>query len=464
MSDRDDERPSDRTVIRPNPGGRRSAAGEPGAARRSATASPPRRADGGTEGAGAPLGINGVAASPLVAAATPALLLATAVRGSPEPPDLQSLRERMVRDIQEFSSRTHDLSPKLARDANYALCATVDDMVLNTPWGGNSVWARQGMVGTFHREAIGGERFFDNLARLRNDVGRNREVLALVHACLSLGFLGTLRLQPSGLAEAVRIREEVYALIADRGRPLPELSPEWRGVHAPPSRLSMLVPGWVTASIVALVLVLVYLGLAFALNDRSDAVRAAVAALPPSGPVVMAHLRLPDPHVAAPPPPRPPTPVIRPVVIAAPQAPRITRFLEQEIVEGLVVVTETNDSVVVRLRNTGLFDSGLATVRPSILPTLERIAAALEGEAGRVSIIGHTDNQPIRTARFPSNWHLSVARAEAVRDILVRRLSLPSRISVTGRGESEPVDSNDTPDGRERNRRIDIVLLKGAAR
>ena len=86
-----------------------------------------------------------------------------------------------------------------------------------------------------------------------------------------------------------------------------------------------------------------------------------------------------------------------------------------------------------------------------------RIGDALAQVKGKVEVVGHTDNAPIRTLRFPSNWELSKARAESVTTLLAGRVPRP-RIEANGRGETEPVASNDTADGRARNRRVEIVL------
>jgi type VI secretion system protein ImpK len=79
-----------------------------------------------------------------------------------------------------------------------------------------------------------------------------------------------------------------------------------------------------------------------------------------------------------------------------------------------------------------------------------------------VLVIGHSDNQPIRTVRFPSNFALSAARAEAARDAILRGLNDPARITFEGRADTEPVTSNATPEGREANRRIEVLLRREA--
>jgi type VI secretion system protein ImpK len=95
---------------------------------------------------------------------------------------------------------------------------------------------------------------------------------------------------------------------------------------------------------------------------------------------------------------------------------------------------------------------------------IQRIGDALKEVPGNVVVAGHTDNQRVFSARFPSNWHLSQARAEAVRDMLASRAGNPARFSAEGRGDAEPIAPNDTAANRARNRRVDItVLAPGAA-
>ena len=121
---------------------------------------------------------------------------------------------------------------------------------------------------------------------------------------------------------------------------------------------------------------------------------------------------------------------------------------------------ETAQTIDVRIFNAGMFASGSATVRAAFVDLLERIGSALNDEQGHVVVTGYTDNQPIHTVQFPSNYQLSVARARAASDIMLHRLHDPARLTIEGRGDAQPIGSNDTPDGRRQNRRIDIVLQR----
>jgi type VI secretion system protein ImpK len=97
-------------------------------------------------------------------------------------------------------------------------------------------------------------------------------------------------------------------------------------------------------------------------------------------------------------------------------------------------------------------------VQSAALPLLGRVAAALRGESGSVKVIDYTDNQPVRNVRFPSNFQLSAARATAVRAIIARDAGDPARVSAEGRADADPIAANTTAEGREQNRRIEIVL------
>jgi type VI secretion system protein ImpK len=110
-----------------------------------------------------------------------------------------------------------------------------------------------------------------------------------------------------------------------------------------------------------------------------------------------------------------------------------------------------------------MFASGSDQLDPEFVPIMERIGKALETQPGEAVITGHTDSVPIKKSlRFPSNYHLSVARAETVKAIVIAELSDPSRVTSEGRGETEPVADNKTTEGKRRNRRIELIVQKSA--
>lgn len=132
-------------------------------------------------------------------------------------------------------------------------------------------------------------------------------------------------------------------------------------------------------------------------------------------------------------------------------------LLADEVRRKLVKVEDRRDRTVITILGDGLFKPGDAAVSAADQPLIARIADALAGVPGQVEVTGHTDNTPIRTLRFPSNWELSKARAESVGRALAARLG-SGRVRAEGRGDSEPLESNDSPQGRARNRRVEITL------
>jgi chemotaxis protein MotB len=138
----------------------------------------------------------------------------------------------------------------------------------------------------------------------------------------------------------------------------------------------------------------------------------------------------------------------------------LQKMLANQIAEHTVSVQMGKDGLVISLREAGFFDSGSATPHPETLPVLRQIAAALGKTAYDLRIEGHTDNIPIHTAEFDSNWELSSARATRLTRIFLATDALaPGRIAAAGYAEFHPVAGNDTAAGRAENRRVDVVVL-----
>ena len=139
---------------------------------------------------------------------------------------------------------------------------------------------------------------------------------------------------------------------------------------------------------------------------------------------------------------------------------RLALAVQLEVDRGMIAIHDSPNGMVISLAEAGFFDSGEAAVRPSAIPVLDRIAAALPESPLRVE--GHTDNVPIHTAQFASNWELSSARASSIARLLLLHANVQAeRMSVAGYAEFHPAKSNATAEGRARNRRVDIVLLNG---
>ncbi len=196
---------SERTVIRPVPGGRRPAA--PAAAPQTSRSVAVRRAADaaiaahGADGRGAPMPADGAETisfglNPLVAAAAPLLQLLGRLRTTYSQPNVDDLRERTIQQVRTFERHARDagVPREQLAPAHYALCASIDDVVLNTPWGSSGSWGARSLVASFHQEVRAGERFFVLLNQMKENPGNFLPVLELMYLCISLGFQGQYRL------------------------------------------------------------------------------------------------------------------------------------------------------------------------------------------------------------------------------------------------------------------------------
>lgn len=135
--------------------------------------------------------------------------------------------------------------------------------------------------------------------------------------------------------------------------------------------------------------------------------------------------------------------------------------LQQEGMGDKVAVELEERGIVFRFSDAVLFDVGSAEIRPDAQPVLVKIGEIIKSVPNLVRVEGHTDNWPISTERFPSNWELSTGRAASVVRFLIERCGVePARLQAAGYGEYHPIDTNETPEGRQRNRRVDVLLLR----
>jgi type VI secretion system protein ImpK len=436
---------SDRTIIKPSAGGARKPAGAPVEAAPAAAARPtgstPARHPGEAVVTDLP---PHASLNPLVQAAAPLLSAAPRLRAMVRHPNPAVLRESLVEAIKRFEAgaRAQNLPNEQIVAARYVLCTLLDESASSTPWGGSGAWSSQSLLVQFHNEGWGGEKVFQLLTRLAESPAQHRNLLELVYMALSLGFEGRYKVMDQGRAQLDSVRERLAQIIREQAGPAERsLSPQWQGVAAAPQRLRDGLPIWVLAALAALLLVLVFVALRLSLNVQTDTVFNALQGLDAG--VAKAPLAVATPVPTAPPPPR------------------LAQLLQSDIAAGSVKVLDLADRSVVTVHGDALFDPGSADVSSASKPLFARIAAALNQVPGQVLVAGHTDSQPIRSLRFPSNWHLSKERAQSVRDLLATAVQ-PVRLSAEGRADTEPVADNSTAEGRAQNRRVEIVLRAAA--
>lgn len=384
----------------------------------------------------------GRSVNPLVQAASPLLLLAVQLRHSAAMPDVARLREQVMAQVRRFEQRARDggAPVEAVTAARYVLCAMLDEALLNSPWGEHSGWSQKTLLVVFHGESYGGAKFFQILERLCADVPRHVDLIELMYLCLALGFSGRYQIEAGGRARLAEIQDDLYRRIrAQRGAAADTLAPHWQGVDDRRTRLARYVPLWVAALAAASVVLLAFGWFNARLNALSAPISAAAAQI---------GLQRGTPPQAM--RPRPP-------------AASLKQLLAPQERAGLLSVDERGDGQArVRLNASAMFASGGVDVDPDQLPLLGRIAAALEQLPGRVIVVGHTDDQPLRSLRFKDNYALSAARAEAVAQVLGQRLSVPTRIESAGAGDSQPVAvPPQLAANRTRNRRVEILFQPG---
>jgi type VI secretion system protein ImpK len=379
--------------------------------------------------------------NPLVQAASPLLLLAVQLRHSMAPPDAMHLRDQTIAQIRRFENlaQAANIPQQTILAARYVLCTMLDEAVLNSPWGEHSGWAQKTLLVTFHSESYGGAKFFQILERLCSDFSKHIDLIELMYICLALGFAGRYQIEAGGRAKLADIQEDLYRRIqAQRAKPADELAPHWRGIEDRRNPLIRYVPLWVVGAFAAVILLGAFLFFYARLNSASSPISAQLAQIGLENGTPPDTARQPHPARKS-----------------------LKQLLAPEEQAGQLTVDEKPDGqALVRLAATGMFPSGGVDVSADEVPLLHKITAALNQVQGRVIVVGHTDDQPVRSLKYKDNFELSGARARSVAQILSDGLDNPARIESNGAGSSQPIAlPPDTPDNRTRNRRVEIMFI-----
>jgi type VI secretion system protein ImpK len=436
MPDSDDPflRP-DPTRLRPRPGaGRRTFVD---AARPQASAPPLTDAAPIPASARALLGIG---LNPLVQAASPLLLLTAQMRETLSPMDVPGLRRHAIEEIRRFEeqARASGVSSEVVLSARYTLCAGLDEAVLSTPWGNQSEWAQHPLLVQLHREAWGGEKFFDMLDRISQDPARYIDLMELQYLGIAFGFAGKYQVQERGHEHLMEVQQDLYRKIRNhRGPTEPELSLRWRGLEDRRNPLIRYLPWWVVGAAALPILAITFTVYYANLANLAAPVHAELA-----------KVGLEDFS---------PAPQTVPV-----RGPTLKELLAPDEQGGALSVEEQGNRTVVTLLARDLFPSGSATVNPAYDETIQRVTSALNKVPGRVLVVGHTDDQPIRSLRYQDNFELSRERALSVVTLLQRGIDNRARLEWNGVGSSEPrYRPESDPENRSRNRRVEIIHVRG---
>jgi type VI secretion system protein ImpK len=365
----------------------------------------------------------------LVTAALPLLSLVPSLSNTLEYTDISGLRQRLVGEVERFKKLLQ--GSEYGAKATYALCSLLDETIQKTPWGEDSAWAKQSLSVLFHSHVWGGEGFFDITDRLIRYPEQNFPLIELYYLCLSLGFEGKYGIMPNGRSELEKYRSELYSLIQNKqagsGR---DLSLRWEGLKYTGNPLIRATPWWVVLAVSVTILILTYGYFFFGID--SEPTRKQMSVLRDET-IKLAGVM----------------PIVKPPVTE--QGERFNNLMQEKNIE---VVSDNMLHVL------DSFPSGGGQLNQEFLPVLQKIANDLSLRQNKILVTGHTDDRKIHNFIFPDNWALSEARAKHVADKLIEYGVSPDNVKWFGRGSDEPLEANDSPEHRKRNRRVDIMIVQ----
>ena len=375
--------------------------------------------------------------NPLIEAAKPVLILANSMQQTTSQLSTDSLINKFSLLINNFEENAEKNGAKYdaIQAAKYCLCTFVDELAVRAGWA-DETWSKNSLLVSFYDETWGGERFFEIIQNLKQDSDKNIDLLEFMYLCLQFGYKGKYQVLNNGELEIDKIKRDLRALIhskrPDQTANLFKHNPIITNNIQRKRRLA--IPLWVVGVLGAVALGVGYFTMQWSLGDKFNTASTKVNSL-----------KLPS-------------------VITKQQdtqkTVRLRPLLENEIARKLVSVEDFQDRSTVTILGDGLFESGSAQIQDQYYPVLAAVSQALDSVEGQIIVTGYTDNQPIQSLNFPSNWHLSQARADAVKEILLNYVKNGgTRIRSEGRGSTDPVAPNDTLENRAKNRRVEITLF-----
>lgn len=371
------------------------------------------------------------ATNPLLAAARPLVRALADMPATLRVDQVSLLKSVLIQELHDFQAvcERANIRTEHILAARYCLCTALDEAAQGMPWG-QYVWATNSLLIQMHGEHEGGEKVFHVLGRLVNSPAEHIDVIEVIYYVLSLGFEGRYRNMTDGERQHLAIRQRLYDLIRQHRGPVPrELSPNLQ--VAPAGRFSMIrtVPIWLSAAVLGLAAFGLFAWYKYQLSLRAHDLEQQIQAIG---------------KITPPPPPK--------VTL------RLAELLKDEIARGVVTVQEDGHQSAVTFRGDDMFAGGRASVNAKVLPLLDKVAAEIAKVPGKVTIVGHSDNLPIRTAKFASNQVLSEERAVHVAEYLASQGVAQGRIEAVGKGDTEPVADNTMGVGRAKNRRVEIIV------
>ena len=394
----------------------------------------------------------------LISAFSQLLEFAPELEAATAPDDPETLRTRLQHGLTDARDQAVASGSNMQRadDAAWAVAALLDDLALNTPWGGNSAWPHQPLVSMLYGDVDAGTQFFDRLEDKERHSSRDPEMLELYYMCMALGFRGKYRVSSrAGDQSLMAVRSSAARFLRNPDAEDAPLSPNWRGVIAADEKARFIVPPWVLGIVAVGIMTLIYMLLSLQLTSQAETLNAVARALPPEERTDIYRVQ----RIEQPVKEVTPAPVLFELLPefeeAAPQGLRPAISGEENVARALLQIQNASPE---------LFRSGQAELNEGFDPLINSVAQVLIEYAeviGKVTVIGHTDSQKVGARNpFSNNQRLSEARAAKIADLLIAAGIDPDRIGYEGHAADEPIADNGSAEGRARNRRVEILIQK----
>lgn len=367
----------------------------------------------------------------LVETAIPLLNKASQMKYFQSKVSTQEVLNRLKKDIENFEEKAEEngVRYETVKAARYCLCTLLDEFAAKNGWA-DQEWSAHSLLVTFHNETWGGEQFFQLLDRIKQEPLKNINLIELMYYCLVLGYMGKYQVLNNGKVSIENIKKELEKIIREYGgQKKSQILLNSSAANNVITKRRKFIPLWILFTLSGAGVLLLYTVLNWKLAQNTNEIntrinKLSVETVRPSGESIQ---------------------------LLAP-------LLKNEIDANLLKVSEVPGKSTITILGDELFGSGSDQIIDRYYPVMAAVGQALNEVKGRVVVSGFTDDQPIRSSAFPSNWHLSQGRADAVKTILSNYVQDASRIRSEGKGSENPAFANNSVENRAKNRRVEITV------
>ena len=367
----------------------------------------------------------------LVEAAIPLLNKASQMKYFQSKVSTQDVLNRLKKEIEIFEETAEEngVRYETVKAARYCLCTLLDEFAAKNGWA-DQEWSAHSLLVSFHNETWGGEQFFQLLDRIKQEPLKNINLIELMYYCLVLGYMGKYQVLNNGKVSIENIKKELEKIIREYGgQKKSQILLSTTAANNALAKRRKFIPLWILFAVSGAGILLLYSVLNWKLAQNTNDINTRINKLS-----------------------------VGTVAASGESIQLIAPLLKNEIDANLLKVNEVPGRSTITILGDELFNSGSDQIIDRYYPVMASVGQALNEVKGRVVVSGFTDDQPIRSTAFPSNWHLSQGRADAVKTILTNYMQDSTRIRSEGKGAENPAVANNSAENRAKNRRVEITV------